>query len=105
VLGDVGYLVFRHRQKNTNPRSRGKMASKRLCVCVRVCGGACVRVCVLQVMFTMVTFGLLSVGCRIITVLHTLLLTLQLCNLCAFRCTVNLLWSPVLCTVVATKFP
>jgi hypothetical protein len=31
--GEVGYLVFRHRQTNANPRSRGKWRQN-ACVCV-----------------------------------------------------------------------
>jgi hypothetical protein len=33
--GEVGYLVFRHRQTNANPRSRGKWRQN-ACVCVCV---------------------------------------------------------------------
>jgi hypothetical protein len=35
--GEVGYLVFRHRQTNANPRSRGKWRQNAcVCVCVRL---------------------------------------------------------------------
>jgi hypothetical protein len=35
--GEVGYLVFRHRQTNANPRSRGKWRQNAcVCVCVYV---------------------------------------------------------------------
>jgi hypothetical protein len=36
--GEVGYLVFRHRQTNANPRSRGKWRQNAcVCVCVLTC--------------------------------------------------------------------